>query len=435
MKKISTFSRIVKIMRIKIKTTLLKLLKLTLIGFATGFIIGIYKLFAHHLMHISSTLMLSNDILTKTMAIIFCVLLIFLSYFITRWDVCIQGNGIPQLKTYGYTNDPKFKPYKSLPLMFLNSSLSFYIGLPLGSEAPSVYMGGCIGSELNRVFNDDNLDDMKIAMSAGFASAFISPISGFFYAFEETLRSVSIIKIFKVAYVMFICYITSLIVNPEPIITVEYNLKFDLNYWYLFAFIILFNYIVAIIILYVVPIIKKFVLKHENFILFKYRYFIFSFICLIIYATYPILSGSGSALINSLSDNPIWYLILIYSIYRIIMFIFSTNAGATGGLVLPTLTIGALMGYLSAFITTEISGMSSIHYPLAILIGMVTLFAAVNRAPLAGAFMILCLSNKTNILNILPYSIVCCVIIYLLIIVLKLKDYNDSRMKFFKKHK
>lgn len=420
-------------MRIKIKVMLLKLLKLTLIGFATGFIIGIYKLFAHHIIHISSTLMVSNDILTKTMAIIFCVLLIFISYFITRWDICIQGNGIPQLKTYGYTKDERFNPQKSLPLMFLNSSISFYIGMPLGSEAPSVYMGGCIGSELNKVFNDDNLDDMKIAMSAGFASAFVSPISGFFYAFEETLRSFSIIKIIKVAYVMFICYITSLIVNPDPILSIEYTIQFDLTYWYLFAFIIGFNYLIAIVILYIVPIIKKFILRHESFFLFKYRYFVFSFICLIVYATFPILSGSGSNLINSLFDSPLWYLILIYSIYRIVMFIFSTNAGVTGGLVLPILTIGALIGYLSAFMTTEISGMSSIHYPLAILIGMVTLFAAVNRAPLTGAFMILCLSNKTNIINILPYSIVCCLIIYLLVIVLKLKDYNDSRMKFFKK--
>lgn len=418
-------------MKKRINRFIKKIFKLTLIAALIGFFIGLYKIFVHHIIELSTLLLIDNNAIGKTLMALMCVVLIFLSYSFIKLDENIAGNGIPQFKINAFGKKSKFNIATSFPLMFFNSSLSFFLGFPLGSEAPSVYLGGCIGLGVNRFFDDSNDDDTKIAMGAGFASAFVAPITGFFYIIEETLRFISLKTLVKTIYVLFVSYIVTLIVNPEPIFRIDVNTKFNLSFWYVFVFVIIFNFVISFIILYAVPKLKSFMFKNQNNIFVKYRFFIFAFFCLIIYIIIPVLSGSGSNLINYLNQNPAWYIILIYLIYRVVIFIIGANSMATGGLMLPTLAIGALSGFLACHFTNCISGMSYQYYATIIIVSMSSLFGAVNKAPLTGSFLLICSTGYQNFLDIFPYAFVVTMINFALINLLNMKDYNDSRMKYF----
>ena len=172
--------------------------------------------------------------------------------------------------------------------------------------------------------------------------------------------------------------------------------------------------------------------KHYNNFFVKYRYFIMAFISIILLASYPILSGNGNNLINYVLDKPLLYIAIIYLIVRIILFILSANSMMTGGLVLPILAIGALSGYISFYISDLVFGIGSDYLTLFVVVGMTSLFAAVNSAPLTGIFLSLSFCNYENILMVLLASFVVTTICFILIKICHLDDITDARYKLLK---
>lgn len=410
-----------------------ELLKLTLLGIFVSVIVGLYRYAAHFVINISNQLFLSNDVYTKTFAILLAVFLVFVGYAVIRFEGTVQSGGLSQLKLMINNPNIKFRYFFAIPLMFFNSLLSFFIGAPLGSEAPSVFMGGTTNYALNDIFKEqDKKDDDYLGMALGFSCAFNTPIAGFFYGFEECLKSVKIVNIFKLAYLMLLSYGLSFIIYPEPVFYFSISNNLDYQKIYVFIFLIIINFVIAFIILFLVPKMKILLDKHYNNFFVKYRYFIMAFISIILLALYPILSGNGTNLINYVLDKPLLYMAIIYLIVRIILFIFSANSMMTGGLVLPILAIGALSGYISFYISNLIFNIGIDYLTLFVVVGMTSLFAIVNSAPLTGIFLTLSFCNYENILMVLLVSFVVIVICFILIKLCRLDDITDARYKLLK---
>lgn len=63
----------------------------------------------------------------------------------------------------------------------------------------------------------------------------------------------------------------------------------------------------------------------------------------------PAAAGSGHGVIESVLERGyVWYMLLVLLIVKIVMIILCGGAGATGGLFIPVLTVGALAGGLLA---------------------------------------------------------------------------------------
>ena len=410
-----------------------ELLKLTLLGIFVSVIVGLYRYASHFVINISNQLFTSSDIYTKTFAILLAVFLVFVGYAIIRFEGTVQSGGLSQLKLMINNPKIKFRYFFAIPLMFFNSLLSFFIGAPLGSEAPSVFMGGATNYGLNEVFKEhEKKDDDYLGMALGFSCAFNTPIAGFFYGFEECLKSIKIVNIFKLAYLMLLSYGLSFIIYPEPVFYFSISNNLDYQKIYVFIFLIIINFVIAFIILFLVPKMKILLDKHYNNFFVKYRYFIMAFISIILLASYPILSGNGNNLINYVLDKPLLYIAIIYLIVRIILFILSANSMMTGGLVLPILAIGALSGYISFYISDLVFGIGSDYLTLFVVVGMTSLFAAVNSAPLTGIFLSLSFCNYENILMVLLASFVVTTICFILIKICHLDDITDARYKLLK---
>lgn len=419
-------------MKTKLNGFFIELLKLTIIGTLIGIIITLFKLVAHYVISLSQSIFFSEDILSKSFAIFFGICLIFISYAIIRWDGNIQGSGLPQFKLNAIKSDTKhFNWIRSLSLMFTNSCISFFLGLPVGSEAPANFIGGTIGVGLNNHFNhtNDHKDDLNVAMGTGFTIAFGTPIAGIFYTLEEVMHKFSLTRIAKTIYTIAIAFCISLLLHQEPLITLSIASDFDYSFLYVFLFVILFNVISSIVILCGVPLLKKFCNAHYNNFFIKYRFLFFAFFTFAIYLAFPLLGGTGSSLITFLGNNPGWMIVLLIVIYRLIVFVFTANSMASGGLLLPVLAIGAANGYLACCVGNAIGGLNSIYFPLFVLIGMTSLFAATNKAPITGAFLAIAISGYKMFVLVFPIAVLVCFLCFLPVQIFKLDDMIDSRFK------
>ena len=112
---------------------------------------------------------------------------------ITRLIPILRGSGVPQIEgaARGLLH---FKWYVVMCSMFAVSLACVFMGLPAGSEGPSLEIGGCAGDGVASSFRRSLMvRRLQIAAgsAAGLAAAFNAPVTGLSFAMEEAFRSFS----------------------------------------------------------------------------------------------------------------------------------------------------------------------------------------------------------------------------------------------------
>ena len=109
------------------------------------------------------------------------------------------------------------------------------------------------------------------------------------------------------------------------------------------------------------------------------------------------LYGGRGIILGILGGEKLLSALLLLFLWRFVMMIFTSNSGATGGIFVPTLAIGALIGALSAKLLI-VFGMSEDLFGTCVLLAMCAFMGGTMRAPLTAAvFFIECTAQYTNI--------------------------------------
>lgn len=410
----------------------MEVVKLLLMGSLIGVIIALYKYAASYVIGLSYSLITSHDSLKITLFVISLFILMFVSYSFIRLDGNIQGGGLPHLEMNISRKKGTIHWYKSLPLMFVNSLISLFCGLPLGSEAPSTFMGGTIGIMANESTGHlEEENDIGLGMGVGFGVAFMSPTSGICYAFEESLNKFCWKDFFKMILMMVVAYGVAYLINPSHIITINISSNYDWSYSYSLVVIIALCLPIALLIMSLIPKIKIFLNKHYAHPLVKYRFFILFPLLALAFLLYPLIGGTGGRLIASLYGeeiNTVWWTLFLFLVMRIMMFFLAAHSEASGGLMLPTLTIGALVGGLINCLMFYV-GMPQEQASLIILLSMIVMFALVNKTPFTGLFLIISIGGYQNIAHFIWPSLIVMAIVFILTRLIHIDNIIDSRRK------
>lgn len=410
------------------KVNWIEILKLLFCGILIGSIIALYKYLTFIVLKGSSFLFNSEELLIRILAVLFGLVLMCFSYKLVKIDGNIQGGGLPQIEACIENKTNSIVWYKSLPLMIINSLISFFCGLPVGSEAPSAFIGAMVIKGANK-YTIDYDEDIYIGMGGGVAAAFLSPLSGVFYVFEESLHHFSFKRLGKLLLVTIPAFLTSYLINKEYIIEIPIFTSFNFKYFYTLIFILILCTFLGVIIIKLVAKLKIFINNHYKNYFIKKRFFfvfIYAFNCLLFC---PLLSGSGLSLIYYLNQNPVWYIILIYLIIRLTLFIFTGNAMVSGGLLVPTLAIGGMIGYLIGIISTFLFNLPKDQYPLLILLSMFTLFAIINKTPFTSFILIITTGGYQNLANFILPCLFIFICSFLIVHLLKIDNLTDTRRK------
>ena len=300
---------------------------------------------------------------------------------------------------------------KTTVSVFFASLVTFFTGVPLGTEGPSVQIGTAIGKGVSLAGGKKRkaLDRyiMTGGASAGFTVATGSPIAGLVFALEEVHQSISPLIMIASAASVVAAKAASNFLSPifgvsptlfHPIDLVPVTPK---DFW--------MPVVISLAVGFAsVAFLKYYDLLHTFWSkkLSKVPQYVKMLSVLAVTLAFGIASSNFISTGHSLTDillhpaMPI-YMIALAIIIRSTLMIFASSSGITGGMFLPIMALGALTSALLGNIFILL-GMDEAFYPYLVLLGITASVSGMMKMPLtASVFAIEALSLSNNILSVL----------------------------------
>jgi len=336
------------------------ILKLIIAAILTGIISGFFITFYELLITFLTYFIFMGDpfktVPTLPVWYIYAVptIAIFFVNYLTTKDQNIREYGVNEIAE-SITQNKMILQIKTLFLKVLASALSLSSGFPVGTEGPSAGIGAMIAYQIHRIFKlPTMLVKMMISVgaSSGIAAIFVSPMTGIAFAIEN------------IAYQFIKQYIGYLILASviafavsiqflEPIVF-NHSLGRSIDNEYIILNLIFIPFITLFIYFYLF--FKKRLLHFIDLELFKkfskYRHYIFALIgggvvgTILLIEPHAAFSGKAIVmnLINQENHIPLMFIFTVI-LLRIIGTTVAIYSNAVGGIFLPLMSIGALIGY------------------------------------------------------------------------------------------
>ncbi len=389
-----------------VKSFFILLLKLIFTGIAVGLLIGTYQFLGHKIIHLSRIIYEDKFILNYILMAVVGLLGFYVVRIIIDKIPYVSGGGIPQMEL---TIEGKYdiKYYLSIPFMIISSYITFFLGLGIGSEGPSILLSGSVGIMANKIFKNDDKELIAVASGAGFASAFLSPYAGVVYVFEEALDYKFNFKLlFKAIVVVFIAYFFSQLLNKHLILDITIDFGFKPKEYIVLIFLVIINLILGCIFIFGLIGMKKFINKHPK--IFKYRMLFVILLTIVLGFIATKLLGSESHMISLCLENKGIQSLILLLIFKFIFTFFSANSNMSGGLLVPILAVGALGGAITYSLCSNV--ISEDLLPIIIYISCLTIYAittksfftsialALNFAPINLVILPICITALLGVL-------------------------------------
>ncbi len=306
-----------------------------------------------------------------------------------------------------------FRWLKSIFFLFASALLTFFGGVPLGNEGPSVQMGTAVGRGTVRLFAKKHAAWDRYIMTGGacggFAVATGAPLTGILFAFEEAHRRFSPMLFMTAAMTVtsattvmqLLCKISGV---SADMFDFNIDIALPMRYLWLAIFVGVICGLLAIVFTKLYTTIGEFLSNKLNKMPFAVKsVLIFALVSIAGFCADGLI-GSGHGIIDELiHGNGVWYMMLIYLCLRALFLIIANRAGISGGIFVPTLAFGALIGAMCSKAAIMLGILPEEYYAIPIIIGMASFLAASSRTPLTA--ITFALEALSGIANILPITI------------------------------
>jgi len=327
-----------------------------LTGLITGFFITFYELlivFMTYFIFMGDPLKTIPTLPTWYLYFVPTVAIFLVNYLASK-DNNIREYGVSEIAD-SITENRMILKVKTLFFKVIASALSLSSGFTVGTEGPSASIGAMIAYQIHKLFK---LPKMLIKMmisvgaSAGVAAIFVSPLTGIAFAIENI--AYQFIKQYVTYLILASVIAFAITANYLDAITFAHPAGRTMNNDYIVANLFFIPFITAFIYFYLF--LKKKVLHFIDIELFKkfhkYRNYIFALLGGSIIGTIlviePQAAFSGKEIVVMLmnQENHISVLLIFTIIFlRIIGTTVAIYSNAVGGVFLPLMSIGALIGY------------------------------------------------------------------------------------------
>lgn len=299
----------------------------------------------------------------------------------------------------------------SLPIIFLSSLLTYLCGVPLGTEGPSVHMGTVVGWITSKTVGRKRPAWERYIMTggacAGFAAATGAPLTGILFAFEEAHRRFSALIFMVASMTVAVCMATvellcTLSGTSSALFHFSISVVMPLKYIALALIVGLICGFWAIIFTKSYRAVRRTLIKYASKIPFIVKVVLVFVLVSLIGIVASECIGTGHHLIEELLEGHlVWYFLIIFFCARAILLIVANNEGITGGLFVPSLAFGAIIGALCGDLFVFIGLLPEEYYIIMVVVGMASFLSASSRTPITAiAFAIEALSCATNILPV-----------------------------------
>ncbi|WP_243105953.1 ClC family H(+)/Cl(-) exchange transporter [Clostridium fermenticellae] len=380
-----------------------------LVGIITGFVIVLFRVSIEKLTDAVNKIyqMIKVNLWAMPLWIILLIAVGYLLGKIVKSDPMTGGSGIPQVEGV-LLRKLDMKWYRVIIGKFIGGTLGIGLGLSLGREGPSVQLGAAVGQGVSRMLKKIKIEEKYLitsGASAGLAAAFNAPLAGTIFALEEVHKNFSpLILISAFSAALSSDFITSEFFGFKPIFDFKNISPIPLRYY---AFIFIFAIIIGIMgVVFNIALLKSQTLYSKlKWIPDEFNAVIPLLISVIFAFWLPYVLGGGNKLIMQLTY--IHFSIGFILLLLIVKFLFTMvcyGSGAPGGIFLPLLAIGAIIGCAYGNVITNMFGINTMYINNFIILGMTGYFTAVVKSPITGIILITEMTGTFN--NFLSLSIV-----------------------------
>ncbi len=319
---------------------------------------------------------------------------------ITKTEPMISGSGIPQVEGV-LLRKLKMTWWKVILGKFIGGVLAIGSGLSLGREGPSVQLGAAVGQGFSKIFKRVKLEEKFLitsGASAGLAAAFNAPLAGVMFALEEVHKNFSpLVLLSSLAAALSADFVSSGFFGLKPVLNFNDLSPLPLKSY---MFIIVLGVIIGVLgVLFNKSILTTQILYSKiRFISKSFWIMIPLLISIGLGFALPQVLGGGHELILSLltTNNSALTFLLVLLIVKFLFTMVSYGSGAPGGIFLPLLSIGALIGCIYGLLIAHLFHLDTVYINSFIILAMAGYFTAVVRAPITGIILITEMTGSFN---------------------------------------
>ncbi|WDF83840.1 chloride channel protein [Lacticaseibacillus pabuli] len=375
------------------------------VGAISGFVVALFRLFIEKLLDFMKFLY-SHPTPGIVIAIVVVSIVagIFIG-FLMKQEPNISGSGIPQIEGQ-LRGEMEFNWWGILWRKFVAGVIGIGSGLFLGREGPSIQLGASVGqgyADLSHQEGASRRVMIAAGSAAGLSAAFNAPIAGTMFVLEEIYHNFSpMVWITSLASAIAADIISLRFFGLTPVLHLVYVRSMPLPlYWHLLA--------LGIILGLLGMFYSKVTLAMPQ--LYSYTRIPRAFQGLIplllvipLGLAMPQILGGGNSIILSIGHTlPALPLLLLILAIRFAFSFISYGSGLPGGIFLPILSLGAVIGAAYGVFMNSL-GLLPHEYILNLMIfAMAGYFAGIGKAPFTAILLITEMVGSLHIL--LPLAI------------------------------
>lgn len=370
-----------------------QLFRAILIGLLAGIVVSLFRLAIQHLLEFvgySFQYFHTHPLWLIPWALGSVVLALALGIMAQR-NPNIKGSGIPQVEGQ-LTSQFDEKWWPVLWRKFVGGILAIGSGLYLGREGPSIQLGATVGQGVAETMHANQLDrqvGIASGAAAGLSAAFNAPIASTIFILEEVYHNFSPV-IWLATFVSALCsnLVSMVFFGLHPVLDVPYNHMLPTKYyWHLIVLGLLLGLLGRF---YQVVILRlgKWTAKLKWLPPFAYP--VIPFLLVMPIAWYwPQTLGGGNQLIGLLHQLPIslWLFVSLF-VLRFVFSMISYASQLPGGIFLPILTLGAVLGAVYCALMVQLGLLPARYLPNFVIYAMAGYFACISKAPFTAILLI-----------------------------------------------
>lgn len=303
----------------------------------------------------------------------------------------IKGSGIPQVEgQLGGSYHAKWWPV--LWQKFIGGVLSIGSGLFLGREGPSIQLGAAVGQGFSSFKRDDIVHtrvSIATGAAAGLSAAFNAPIASTMFILEEVYHNFSpLIWLSALVSAMMSNFVSLTFFGLTPVLHIAYTQTLPLQqYGYLILLGIVLGLLGRLYQITLLNLPKMYGVLHR---VPQSLYPIVPFLLVIPIGWYfPQILGGGNGIIVTLAGIRLSVTMLAgLLLLRFVFSMISYGSGLPGGIFLPILTIGAVIGGLFAQSLVVLHLLAPQFVANFIIYAMAGYFAGIGKAPFTAILLI-----------------------------------------------
>ena len=357
-----------------------------LTGLASGMISVMYRFTLGKLDDLRNLLYVNiNPMRILLMLVLFFAMAVAM-HLLLNWSPLSGGSGIPQIRGE-LLGKADIAPVPTLISKFFGGAMAAFSGLTLGREGPSIQLGGTLAKLLGKMFHATEMEQryfITAGASAGLAAAFNAPLAGALFALEELHKSFSHFFVVPCVVASVVAnWVSFSILGMEP--AFSFPMKEMLPTGMIWAPVVvgifggIFGSVFNKGLLFASTRMKKLPIP-------RYLIIFLAMVLALLAGLYnPILLGGGHDLIERLATTALPARILLtFFALRMVLVWTGYGSGAQGGIFLPVLTLGALIG---ALLHGLLLG-GDMYYANFLYLGMAAILSSVVQAPLLSILLV-----------------------------------------------